>query len=261
MKADDTVSWYGRSNRAHLPALNQTVLDAVLQSRQAEGSSSFLSAARELFEASLSTLSAGVSALGSYARHIFSINLKPEDRVPSHVTTCDGSTLLKDASQLTVPTFIIWDIGGQDVFHFVHHLFLTNHGLYFLVFNSVEMLQSSETELRSLSFWTDALQLHASRAPVLLIGTRAEELNVSEIEKLDTLLAVFFKEKSTCIVINVPKGLIFFPVDNSLGKGNQKYLKDVKLAVHNQLIDPQGSNEIHVGNRRIKVSWMYLMDC
>lgn len=64
----------------------------------------------------------------------------------------------------------LWDFGGQEVFHSLHHLFLTKNGLYCLVFDLVRLVQYPKESLSKLSFWAESLLLHARQAPVILVG-------------------------------------------------------------------------------------------
>ena len=77
---------------------------------------------------------------------------------------------------------------------------------------------------------------------------------------VNQLLDGFFKERNTKILVNEEKRMMFSPVDNALGRKNQKYLADVKAAVYNHLSDEKCSVQTNRGRRRIKVSWMYPMD-
>ena len=73
-------------------------------------------------------------------------------------------------------TLSIWDYGGQEVFHALHHIFLTNHGIYCVVFNMAEFDRSQEATINFLSFWLHSIKLHAEKAPIVLVGTRKDEI-------------------------------------------------------------------------------------
>ncbi|GBG35241.1 Leucine-rich repeat serine/threonine-protein kinase 1, partial [Hondaea fermentalgiana] len=82
-------------------------------------------------------------------------------------------------------SFTIWDYGGQEVFYALHHLFLTQYGVYVLVFDMREVLgkdsfaevleaekfenlASQEDALNTLRFWIDSIRLHAPSVNVAL---------------------------------------------------------------------------------------------
>ncbi|GBG35178.1 NACHT, LRR and PYD domains-containing protein 1, partial [Hondaea fermentalgiana] len=82
-------------------------------------------------------------------------------------------------------SFTIWDYGGQEVFYALHHLFLTQYGIYVLVFDMREVLgkdrfakvldekefenlASQEDALNTLRFWIDSIRLHAPSVNVAL---------------------------------------------------------------------------------------------
>ena len=64
------------------------------------------------------------------------------------------------------------DYGGQKVFYSLHHLFLTKNGVYLLIFDLRQVLDSdAENAFAYLSFWLNVVWLHAPNTPVLLVGT------------------------------------------------------------------------------------------
>ena len=69
----------------------------------------------------------------------------------------------------------IWDLGGQEVFYALHHLFLTKYAVYLCIFDMTHMI-SDDKEIRNKSleytnFWLRSIQMHANGAPIYLIGT------------------------------------------------------------------------------------------
>eukprot|EP00924_Labyrinthula_sp_SR-Ha-C_P015662 snap_masked-scaffold_4-processed-gene-6.22-mRNA-1 protein AED:0.45 eAED:0.47 QI:0/-1/0/1/-1/1/1/0/1048 len=107
--------------------------------------------------------------------------------------------------------FTMFDFGGQEVFQSMHHLFLTNYGLYLLCFNMEKIIISPAevyalekidyekehrgrfnhkefekvfrkrykelvTEKRRIAkeyllFWLNSIKIHAPGAPIILVGT------------------------------------------------------------------------------------------
>jgi small GTP-binding protein len=64
----------------------------------------------------------------------------------------------------------IWDISGQTQFKFLIPDFLTGANAAILAFD-----RSRETTFQSLDYWLGQLRIHAPKAPVLLISTKADQ--------------------------------------------------------------------------------------
>jgi hypothetical protein len=62
------------------------------------------------------------------------------------------------------------------VFYALHHIFLTQGGLFLVVFDMEALLrpQSRAESLEYLRFWLNSIRLHAPDGRVLLVGTRAD---------------------------------------------------------------------------------------
>ena len=115
-------------------------------------------------------------------------------------------------------TFTIWDFGGQDVFKAIHHLFLSDDGVYILVFDMAKLLRpKDEVESKAnLTFWFKSIEMHSKKAPLVIVGTHLDECNI-DILNVDDILQETIPE---AIRGNVAKyvlegqDLLFFPVDN-----------------------------------------------
>eukprot|EP00924_Labyrinthula_sp_SR-Ha-C_P005927 snap_masked-scaffold_14-processed-gene-9.0-mRNA-1 protein AED:0.45 eAED:0.53 QI:0/-1/0/1/-1/1/1/0/929 len=142
----------------------------------------------------------------------------------------------KEQENLIKPTFSIYDFGGQKVFYSMHHLFLTEHGCYLLVFNIERLLNEFENDamgnleakiqtpsVEYLKFWLNSKKLNAPNAPILLVGTHSpSDGNVMEKLKLvdKILLKSVFKSGSKFNDRrNEKSSLFYFPVDNSIKYG------------------------------------------
>jgi GTPase SAR1 family protein len=110
-------------------------------------------------------------------------------------------------------SFSIWDYGGQEVFYALHHIFLTQGGLFLVVFDMEALLQpqSRAESLEYLRFWLNSIRLHAPDGRVLLVGTRADA--VKQHTEVDDVL---LNEAGVSRFSGVVKGesLCFFPVNN-----------------------------------------------
>ena len=80
----------------------------------------------------------------------------------------------------TKVTFAMWDLGGQRVFYAFQHIFLTEFGVYLVVFKLTDWAgpkATASTRKESLSyirFWLRSVKMHAPEAPVFIAGTRTD---------------------------------------------------------------------------------------
>ena len=170
----------------------------------------------------------------------------------------DNDELKEDKHVETPSTFSVWDFGGQEVFYTIHHLFLTANGLYVLVFNLVALLNDPDEELETINFWLDSLLLHASTAPIFIVGTRCKELIAQELSQVDELVLKATKGKKLAIIKN--KTSIFFPLENSDPDASDKYLFMMKREIEAILRGDSNQTRLKGRGEEIKVAWIYYMD-
>jgi len=153
----------------------------------------------------------------------------------SHLMAC----LSENAQTETGLVIAVFDFGGQEVFDVLHHLFLTQHGVYVLCFNCEWLREGAppaDTKrcIKFLRSWLHSIVLHTydaenkTCAPVVLVGTHCdivsspeehEKISFKLNEELNKSLAWSF-----CIKNEEGKGsrgranLAFFPVDNHQGR-------------------------------------------
>ena len=102
-------------------------------------------------------------------------------------------------------TLSIWDFGGQQVFYALHHIFLTQYGIYCVVFNMAEIVgpsstaRSREDALSKLLFWLRSIKMHAEKAPIVLAGTHKDQ--IESVSMHESVLLHCQSEKSINIVI------------------------------------------------------------
>lgn len=130
----------------------------------------------------------------------------------------------------------IWDFAGQRVFYSVHHLFLSDNGIYMLCFNLVMFLEKEEEAVENLRFWVRSVALHAANAPLIIVGTHCAEIDIISLGKVSlSLLDSIMEFKDVRLVTNSESRLCFFPVDNALKKRNAPYLQPIRRVV-NQIL-------------------------
>ena len=112
----------------------------------------------------------------------------------------------------------LWDFAGQELYYNTHHAFMATHAVYLLVFNLTRFVDSRKRflEYQRIHFWLQSIYTH-TLAPVILVGTHADQVTQEIIEATNTVLApnlerltLFSQYK---IIMNGK--LAFFAVDNS----------------------------------------------
>ena len=129
-------------------------------------------------------------------------------------------------------TLSIWDYGGQQVFHALHHLFLTEYGVYLLTFNMELLLRQGGLGNR-VNFWLDSLALYAPTAPIILVGTFLDKVDEKrDITALNSIFNSIVKGKGSR-QLNIVKGdkTVFFPVDNKGNRGVNELRRTIKETV------------------------------
>ncbi len=110
-------------------------------------------------------------------------------------------------------SFTIWDYGGQEVFYAFHHIFLTDRGIYLVVFNMFELLKEGECACseprRFLRFWLNSIQKRAPASEVLQVGTHMDKIKPDQLGTINK----GWRRKSRN-VYSRNGHLCFFPVNN-----------------------------------------------
>ena len=120
----------------------------------------------------------------------------------------------------------IWDFTTRKARATLHDLFLTEFGVYLVVFNAAKLLEDRD-EAAALHAWMQALVVHAPFAKTILVGTFADDL--SEDAK-----ASVNKEIESCfghmdLAKDTASGRSFWCLDNESGNG----VESLRLGVRN----------------------------
>jgi hypothetical protein len=194
----------------------------------------------------------------------------------------DKELVLKRSTESETFKIKLMDFGGQQAFYSLHHLYLTRHGVYLLVFNMEWLVghrafgnttssdggSKRDSSLGYLSFWLNSIYLHAkspdgSVAPVLLIGTHKdlisspadhEAISACIYDKFKTSPAfgsvVPFKQGTAASGLGL---LWFFPVDNTNVDADAS-IDFIKLTIHQKLL-----HEDYL-KRPVPLPWLQLFD-
>eukprot|EP01038_Epipyxis_sp_PR26KG_P007083 gene7083-9667_t len=168
----------------------------------------------------------------------------------------------------------VYDYGGQDVFASIHHLFLTKHGIYAIVFNMEWLLDNAPFNTKNqclsyIKFWFNSIAMHThsttdnSIAPIILIGTRKDKvIDVNDHVKISLLLFNTFKlhiawrsvcENENGKSANGMTNLCFYPIDNIIGR-NDMSIQSLLKTINNIISE---SDYIH---KEIPLSWLQTVD-
>lgn len=164
---------------------------------------------------------------------------------------------LKDQglSELKSVKFTIWDYGGQSVFHSLHHLFLTQYGVYLVVFNLNALANAEEETLPVIQFWLQSIKLHAPKAPVFLVGTHSDLLEshgIGMLEHLNQKMENSIQGFESQIVHHRLRlvDLLFFPMSNK----SQVGIKALRESIQST---SRGLDFLHL---KVSISWLRVLD-
>ncbi|CAE7214621.1 pats1 [Symbiodinium natans] len=140
----------------------------------------------------------------------------PVDLVIKHMRSDDGA----DDDAITLQTF---DFAGQEEYHMLHHLFLSNKGLYLVVFDLSLWTDESgddRTSEDALTFWICSVHCHAPESRMVLVGTHVDMLGPHKtaiLGKVDARIHELLERNQALneqLVVNTAEELCFFPIDN-----------------------------------------------
>ena len=161
--------------------------------------------------------------------------------------------LLSTAEQdLDAVKFTIWDFGGQRVFYSLHHLFLTQYGVYLVVFSLSSFAKNKAESMEYLEYWLNSIRLHARQAPVILIGTHVDTFRfrrTAAVKKINKELGPLLS-KFKQIERNPQEQLRFFPLSNKTGDGIVEIRKQIETASQRQEF-------LHL---KVSIRWLRTLD-
>eukprot|EP00924_Labyrinthula_sp_SR-Ha-C_P010865 snap_masked-scaffold_47-processed-gene-0.10-mRNA-1 protein AED:0.40 eAED:0.42 QI:0/-1/0/1/-1/1/1/0/1107 len=135
-------------------------------------------------------------------------------------------------------TFSLCDFGGQEVFYTLHHLFLTKFGIYVLCVDLREVLEKPKVCEAYMKFWFSSISMHASSAPIVLVGTHFDCFNHDR--KILKVLNEYFTEakyfdfEGKYPTVLSYSDLFFYPIDNMKDIGIDELRNDIERVTRNQ---------------------------
>uniref|UniRef100_A0A7S2RIM9 non-specific serine/threonine protein kinase n=1 Tax=Mucochytrium quahogii TaxID=96639 RepID=A0A7S2RIM9_9STRA len=152
-------------------------------------------------------------------------------------------------------SYTIWDYGGQRVFYALHHIFLTHQGLYLVVFSLKKMLEKQAMSVEFLKFWLNSTKLHASDAPVILVGTHLDEIKTNQREQLDVINTILLDKVKVLkyrVIPNRSEELFCFPINNNDPSVNRA--QELRKLIN------QTTLEQEYINRKVPLVWLKVLD-
>ena len=159
---------------------------------------------------------ATTAAVGAVPTAAAAIQNHKADTMINNMDTKLVASFYKDGASQNL-TFNIWDVGGQEIFYHFQRLYLTRYGVYLLCFDMSKIIL--DKQLSYLRFWLKSIEVHASGAPVLLVGTHKDAVSSpADHQLINELLQDSLKlhENDQIRPCEDPK-LYFFPLDNTMG--------------------------------------------
>eukprot|EP00924_Labyrinthula_sp_SR-Ha-C_P005202 snap_masked-scaffold_1-processed-gene-24.59-mRNA-1 protein AED:0.33 eAED:0.33 QI:0/-1/0/1/-1/1/1/0/1058 len=146
----------------------------------------------------------------------------------------DNFILAQDAQNEKTVSFNIFDFGGQAVFYPLHHLFLSNFGIYVVVFNIQRVLETISNDSGALdvvNFWLQSVSLQAPDAPVILVGTHLDQVDARiHLPLVNQMLSkLALKNK---VSPNEPLGYLFHPLSNKDNSGAKRLRAALETIAH-----------------------------
>ena len=105
------------------------------------------------------------------------------------------------------------------------------------------------------------MSLHASNAPLALVGTHCEGIQEHTLPEIsEEITSHCFHQYKVRLITHVSANLSFCSIDNSLGKKNAAYLALLKGNIQAVLDGRHKFVKLSSLDMKIKVAWVYLLD-
>lgn len=143
-----------------------------------------------------------------------------------------------------------YDFGGQEVYYAMHHLFLSDYGIYLAcidlsAFNAVGIEEMKESEAsntwQALEWWLASIAVHAPNSPVAIVGTHDDCLSqdsrrtvYAEVNERISAFCTKLPELNEQLQINEQSQLCFFPVDNA-STDSGRSISDLREAIESMV--------------------------
>ena len=125
--------------------------------------------------------------------------------------------------------FTMWDFGGQDVYKAIHHLFLSDDGLYLLVFDMSKLVSESDSakSIEDLTFWVKSVRMYSSNPHIVFVGTHLDQCTEGDVDIVNKKIKKILLEEGMVSELT-DKGLYFYPVDNGGEDRTEKTFEKIR---------------------------------
>ncbi|XP_070562813.1 uncharacterized protein [Ptychodera flava] len=120
-------------------------------------------------------------------------------------------------SKLFTTRLSLWDFAGQALYYNTHHVFISNHAVYLLVFNLEEAASGKAAQLERILFWLNSVYTHArdEDAVIFLVGTHRDSItSATRNEVAEYLYDKLYANFCSRLIMN-PDGSPIFVVESS----------------------------------------------
>eukprot|EP00924_Labyrinthula_sp_SR-Ha-C_P001336 snap_masked-scaffold_44-processed-gene-0.15-mRNA-1 protein AED:1.00 eAED:1.00 QI:0/0/0/0/1/1/2/0/571 len=127
--------------------------------------------------------------------------------------------------------FRVYDFGGQEVFSAIHPVFMNTGALYIMVFKLSAM---KNIDLERMRFWCESVLRIVPDASILFVGTflhrYMKKHNDEDLRLANELVETVIQKLSSVPVVVKNQGLLFFPLENGMGK-QSKHISYIRKAI------------------------------
>ncbi|XP_070562795.1 uncharacterized protein [Ptychodera flava] len=113
----------------------------------------------------------------------------------------------------------IWDFAGQELYYSAHHIFISAHSVYLVVFRLDDVLTNRYKQLERIVFWLNSICTHAESqdTAIFLVGTHRNSISSSQRSEVVGYLTEKLNVNSLCDrLVKNPDGMLIFQVENSV---------------------------------------------
>ncbi|XP_070562248.1 uncharacterized protein [Ptychodera flava] len=113
----------------------------------------------------------------------------------------------------------LWDFAGQELYYSTHHIFISTHSVYLMIFSLLDAVKNKEKQLERIVFWLNSICTHTDSqdTAIFVVGTHRNSINSNQrseviaylTEKLDVHR---FRDR----FVKNPDGLLVFAIENSV---------------------------------------------
>ncbi|XP_070562776.1 uncharacterized protein [Ptychodera flava] len=113
----------------------------------------------------------------------------------------------------------LWDFAGQELYYSMHHVFISAHSVYVLVFSLVDAIKDREKQLKRIVFWLNSICTHTESqdTAIFLVGTHRNSIDSRQRSEVACYLTEKLSIYRLCDrFVKNPNGMLVFAIENSV---------------------------------------------